>query len=120
MLIFLMAITATVFVIMMMQVDKIHEPSNRLFRFTTMPSASHQSFIFEVWSGDYTQALKMAYKYRLAHEQEAKVGPYMRWQLIEELDTIDRSTINVIFKRDSEDILPEAEGMVRNPETISE
>lgn len=109
MLVLLMAATATIFMIMMMQVDKIKEPAGRLFSFTTIPNKAGDSLVFEVWAHDYTHALKMAYKYRITHIPDLNKKDIVRWAKITELDIVTREVIDVIIDRSTDDVLVIAE-----------
>jgi len=102
MLVLLMALTATIFVIMTMQVDKLDQPQNRLFRFTTLPDKENSSLLFEVWANDYTHALKMAYKYRRTHLKNIDRTNLIRWYKVEELDPISKETIKLILENKPE------------------
>ena len=109
MLVLLMALTATIFVIMVMQVDELKYPVGRLFSFTTLPDNKGNSLVFEVWAHDYTHALKMAYKYRVTHLENLDKTVVTKWAKIQELDPTTKEVIDTIIDREtvSEKVSPE-------------
>lgn len=86
-LVLLIAATATIFVMIQMSLNK--NPEHK-YRFTAAQNGSETKFVFDVFSNDYEDALKLANKIKDSYEMD------LEWFHIEERNPISNELIGYI------------------------